>query len=318
MKQLRTTIKTMLLSLRQPWKVTLVTIIISGLITAVLQIVMDGGIEQIGNGLVISTICSAPISYVVSRVYLRYRDTIEAQNRELLAANDELDTFVHTVAHDLKAPLATILGYSHLAQDMYNSGEEIGPLLERMRRIGDNMLDIIDELLTFSQIRRQEIEVTPVNMAAIIGNARERLAYLIEDTNAHIEVSAELPPALGYGPWLEEVWTNYLSNALKYGGSPPVLQLGADCSNGVVEYWVRDNGPGISVKDQARLFTEFSRLPHNGRTANGSGLGLSIVHRIVTRLDGQVGVESQVGEGSRFYFRLRAVEGKRGEEGERK
>jgi signal transduction histidine kinase len=116
------------------------------------------------------------------------------------------------------------------------------------------------------------------------------------------------PEALGYAPWVEEIWVNYLSNALKYGGTPAAslrVELGATAQDdGMVRFWVRDNGPGLSPEEQAQLFTPFTRLDRV--RAKGHGLGLSIVRRIVERLGGQAGVESQgvSGRGSVFYFTL--------------
>ena len=115
------------------------------------------------------------------------------------------------------------------------------------------------------------------------------------------------PTAWGHPPWIEAVWSNYISNGLKYGGSPPHLQLGASQqTDGMVRFWIKDNGPGLSPVQQAKLFVPLNRL-HKDR-AKGHGLGLSIVRRIVQHLGGKVGVESQLGEGSVFYFELKAVE----------
>jgi two-component system sensor histidine kinase/response regulator len=108
--------------------------------------------------------------------------------------------------------------------------------------------------------------------------------------------------ALGYGPWIEEVWANYLSNAMKYGGRPPRLELSADTMDGKVRFRVRDNGPGLTPEQQARLFTPFTRL-HQAR-ATGQGLGLSIVRRIMEKLGGEAWVESEPGKGSTFGFTL--------------
>ena len=110
----------------------------------------------------------------------------------------------------------------------------------------------------------------------------------------------------GYPPWVEEIWTNYLSNALKYGGDPPLIELGADTlPGGVVRFWVRDNGAGISHEKQAQLFTPFTRLSE--ARIEGHGLGLSIVQRIAERMGGQVGVESAPGEASLFFFTLPCI-----------
>jgi two-component system sensor histidine kinase/response regulator len=114
------------------------------------------------------------------------------------------------------------------------------------------------------------------------------------------------PVALGYGPWVEEVWVNYLSNGLKYGGQPPRVELGATAQpDGQVCFWIRDNGSGIPPEAQTRLFTPFTRLDQV--RAEGHGLGLSIVRRIVEKLGGQVGVKSEAGQGSVFTFTLPAA-----------
>ena len=111
------------------------------------------------------------------------------------------------------------------------------------------------------------------------------------------------PIVYGYGQWIEEVWINYISNGLKYGGQPPILRLGyTPQEDEMVRFWVKDNGDGLDEAAQESLFTEFSRLG-NG-TVEGHGLGLSIVQRIVEKLGGMVGVESKMGDGSLFYFTL--------------
>lgn len=114
--------------------------------------------------------------------------------------------------------------------------------------------------------------------------------------------------ALGYTHWVEAVWVNYISNALKYGGSTPIIELGANEQNGMVRFWVRDQGPGIAPAEQRRLFVPFTRL-RQVKHVEGHGLGLSIVQRIVTKLGGTVGVESAPGKGSLFYFTLPKLDG---------
>jgi two-component system sensor histidine kinase/response regulator len=128
---------------------------------------------------------------------------------------------------------------------------------------------------------------------------------MIAEYRAEVIIPEVWPVAVGYSPWVEEIWTNYVSNALKYGGDPPRVELGGaavDEPDRQVRFWVRDNGAGLSPEDQARLFTPFAQI-HRAR-AEGHGLGLSIVQRIVEKLGGQVGVESQVGQGSLFFFTL--------------
>jgi signal transduction histidine kinase len=149
----------------------------------------------------------------------------------------------------------------------------------------------------------------PLDMAAIIAEVQQRLAYMIEEYQAELVLpaSSAWPTALGYAPWVEEVWANYLSNAIKYGGQPPRLELGATVleeAKGMVRFWVHDNGPGLEPEEQAKLFTPFTQL--NQVQAKGHGLGLSIVRRIVEKLGGQVNVESEgiPGRGCVFSFAL--------------
>ncbi len=125
----------------------------------------------------------------------------------------------------------------------------------------------------------------------------------IQETGAEVIVPETWPKALGHGPWVEEIWANYISNAIKYGGKPPCVELGFDRRDeDTVRFWVRDNGKGITEEDQARLFKPFLRLSEAG--IKGHGLGLSIVERIAKKLGGKVGVESQIDQGSLFYFTL--------------
>ncbi len=169
------------------------------------------------------------------------------------------------------------------------------------------MVNVIDELMLLAGLRRAEVVPGPVLMEHVVSEARARLRAFIESHEAEITSPDAWPLALGYGPWLEEVWVNYISNAIKYGGRPPQIELGADLlPDGRVRFWVRDNGAGISPERQADLF---SSEPHLYQARfGGHGLGLSIVQRIVERLGGEVGVESVVGEGSLFYFILPGVD----------
>lgn len=109
--------------------------------------------------------------------------------------------------------------------------------------------------------------------------------------------------ALGYAPWIEEVWFNYLSNAIKYGSSQPVIELGSsEQPDSTIMYWIKDNGQGIEDEKQKDLFVRFTSSKKD--FSMGHGLGLSIVKRIVDKFGGEVGVQSQEGGGSTFYFKL--------------
>jgi signal transduction histidine kinase len=169
---------------------------------------------------------------------------------------------------------------------------------------------IVNDLLLVASVRQQDIILVPLDMGKISHEAEKRLEGEIAEAQAQLLFPDQWPCALGYAPWVEEVWFNYISNALKYCGERPRIMLGAEpVTNPVtnapeVRCWVRDQGPGISAKDQERLFVECERL---NRSMAGHGLGLAIVKRIVTKLGGRVGVESAPGMGSTFFFTLPAA-----------
>lgn len=236
-------------------------------------------------------------------------DAVVEASRITAAQNVELDAFAHTVAHELKTPLTVLIGSSQMLQRNYQrlAPEQIKQLIEAVVRNGTKMDCVIDELLLLASVRTANVvKIREVAMETIIAEVEKRLADEIELLHAIIIKPDTWASALGYSPWIEQVWLNYMSNALKYGGRPPRVELGADPpSNGFVRFWVRDNGSGLSVEQQDRLFTAFTRL-HSERVA-GHGVGLTIVKRMVVRLGGEAGVESSEGAGSLFYFTLPAA-----------
>ena len=227
---------------------------------------------------------------------------------ELAERNEELDSFAHTVAHDLKSPVNIIIGYSEILEDSFADMSEVDvvKILKIVGQAGIKMNSIINELLLLSSVRKQDIKVHPLRMVTIVEEAQKRLIQQIQEYDANIIMPKTWPKALGYAPWIEEVWANYIGNAIKYGGRPPQIMLGStEHQNGMVTFWVKDNGQGITPEDQARLFAPFERLEQ--ARVKGHGLGLSVVRRIVEKLNGQVSVESELGQGSIFAFTLPAL-----------
>ncbi len=232
---------------------------------------------------------------------------VQERTVALQAVNEELQSFAHTVAHDLKGPIFTIEGFLGLLQKDAASGDEkrVADDIMYIRRAARKMQGIIDALLLLAQIRKREVDWASLDMAFIVAEAQRRLALLIEQRQAVVTVAETWPTAWGYAPWVEEVWVNYLSNALKYGGESPQIELGATPeATGMVRFWIRDNGKGLTQEEQAQLFVPFRRLGKKG--TEGHGLGLSIVQRIVEKLGGEVGVDSEglPGRGSTFRFTL--------------
>ncbi len=245
--------------------------------------------------------------------------TLQAQlvaaNAELEASNAELNAFAHTVAHDLKAPLSIILGFSTvlLEMDFTQMPSEIEKSLQSIVRTSFKMRDIIEALLLLASVRQvKNVKHEQLYMGMVVNEALARLAPDIEAAQAEIILPETWPTVWGYAPWIEEVWVNYISNALKYGGDAesgiaPRVKLGAAQAQNQAGYrfFVRDNGPGLTPEKQSKLFTPFTRF-HQYR-AKGHGLGLSIVQRIVEKIGGQVGVDSAgIGRGCTFWFVLPA------------
>jgi signal transduction histidine kinase len=226
-------------------------------------------------------------------------------DEELARRVEELDAFAHTVAHDLKTPLATTIVYASILNAEWFDMEpvDVQSALTRIVQGGQKMTNIIDELLLLSSVRKEEVEPERLEMARIVRDALDRLSHMVEEYEAEVILSESWPCALGHAPWVEEVWVNYISNAIRYGGNPPRMELGADEQpGGMVRFWVRDNGAGLTPEKQARLFIPFTKFEQI--RAAGHGLGLSIVHRIINKLRGEVGVESRAGSGSLFFFSL--------------
>ena len=230
---------------------------------------------------------------------------IEERN-QLIA---ELDAFAHTVAHDLKNPLANMFGYSELAYSFCEEGkkEDLQHCLYTISNETERMAQIIDALLLLSSVRKMEmVDIILLDTTTVVTGALMRLDLMIEESGAEIIQPDEWPNTLGQPQWVEEVWVNYISNAIKYGGQPPRIELGAaTLPEGMTRFWVKDNGEGIPTEDQVSLFTPFNRLDQSN--IEGHGLGLSIVQRIVEKLGGVVGVESQPGSGSTFFFILPSI-----------
>ncbi|WP_372794601.1 PAS domain S-box protein [Pontiella sp.] len=226
---------------------------------------------------------------------------------QLKQTNKHLDEFAQIVAHDLNSNVTSIVSVSEMLNDPEDdfSDEERKEFLNEISRIGTKMSDIIKELLLFARMDRTDLTVSPVDMNPLIQSAIQRLKGDIADTGAVVKTDPMAEQALGYAPWVEEVWFNYLSNALKYGGRPPQIEIGCSREDGIISFWVKDNGPGIDADKMHLLFDDQNDARE--KIIKGHGLGLSIVNNIVERMGGSVHAESRPGEGSTFYFRLPAV-----------
>ncbi len=218
---------------------------------------------------------------------------------------DDLEAYNYSVAHDLKAPLAAIIGFTDLAQHSSDRAES-AHCLNGISQSAARMQQMIDELLQLAHLKDNHTAVTQVEVSRLVDSALITYAEKIMAHNIAVEILLPLPPVLGHAPWIEQVFANLIGNAIKYldaGKQQAVLTICAQpLPDAMVRYEVQDNGIGIAPQEQGRIFDLFSRAQPPG--VEGSGIGLAIVQRIVRRLGGEVGVESTPGAGSIFWFTL--------------
>jgi signal transduction histidine kinase len=231
---------------------------------------------------------------------------VSDRTEQLAAANKDLESFSYSVSHDLRAPVRAIAGFSKLLAEHHEDAldDEAKRKLGIVRSEAARMGTLIDDLLAFSRLGRQALQKRTVDM--------EELARLnFEALNAeHTERVpslrlGSLPQALGDRSLLAQVWINLLSNAIKFSSKreQPRIEVNAISDDREHTYFVRDNGAGFDAKYASKLFGVFQRL-HDPADFPGTGVGLALVHRIITRHGGRVWAEGRLDEGATFYFTL--------------
>jgi signal transduction histidine kinase len=231
---------------------------------------------------------------------------VEARTSQLEAANKDLESFSYSVSHDLRAPLRAITGFSNLLWQDHK--DRLDP--EAQRKLGiirgqaDRMGTLIDDLLAFSRLGRKAIDPTVLDMADLARKTFERLQGTLENGELDFRVG-RLPQATADRNLMEQVWSNLLSNAVKFSSQrdDPVVEVGAIVEETENVYYVRDNGAGFDPRYRNKLFGVFQRL-HDEAEFPGTGVGLALVHRIVTRHGGRVWADGQPGDGATFHFSL--------------
>lgn len=235
---------------------------------------------------------------------------VDVRTAELSAANRELESFSYSVSHDLRAPLRAIAGFVQILEEDHAAvfDDQARHALGRVKANATRMGELIDDLLTFSRIARSPLSRQTVDLTAI---ARAAAEEAIAAAGRPIELAIEpLPRPAGEPALLKQVYANLLSNAVKFTAraAQPRIAIGSTI-NGETVYFVRDNGAGFDERYADKLFGVFQRL-HRSSEFEGTGVGLAIVQRIVTRHGGRVWAEGKVNEGATFYFTLGRPEGK--------
>ena len=272
---------------------------------------------------------------------------VELRTNQLQAANEELEAFTYTVAHDLRAPLRGMQGLAEaLLEDYRDILDELGQeYAQQIVNSGQQLEELIQDLLAYSRLSRTDLSLQVLDLESVVAEAIAMVQADAKSRHAQIRVRSPLPAVIAHRVTLVQVIANLLTNAIKFvEGAPPQVQIWAEeieqpqegetdsetagelerATVGqwehsqlliascllpvpIIRLWVEDNGIGIAPEHQKRIFRVFERL-HGIESYPGTGIGLAIVKKGVDRMGGQVGVESQLGQGSRFWIQLRKHE----------
>jgi len=232
---------------------------------------------------------------------------VSERTAELTATNQQLESFVYSIAHDLRAPLRSMQGFAALLVEEAGAtlNEACRNYAERISKSAQFMDALLCDLLTFSRISQQHVELSTVSLQTVVRSVLSRQEADFRDARASVTASGPWPVVLAHEATLAQVLFNLTSNALKFTlpGMRPRLRLWSEDRDPFIRVWVVDKGVGISPEHQAQVFRLFTRL--QGDEYPGTGTGLAIVQKGIERMGGRVGLESAPGRGSHFWFELR-------------
>lgn len=237
------------------------------------------------------------------------KDELEEQKKLLEKANQELDSFVYTASHDLRAPLRAISSFSSFLEEDYKDKIDAQGKdhLSEVRKGAERMSRLIDDLLKLSRISRIKNPYEDVNIQELINSVIERIKFDIEQYKVDLSIQKDIPTVRCDRIKMTEAFLNLINNAIKFSSKNnkenPKVEIGYEDRNEFHQFFVKDNGIGIDPKYHKQIFGIFQRL-HTEKEYEGTGAGLSIVERIIDGHGGKIWVESEVGKGATFYFTI--------------
>jgi len=247
----------------------------------------------------------------LSEANARLEARVLERTRSLEETTEELNAFCYTIAHDLRSPLRTQLGFAKVLIEDY--GEKLGAqgsqMAERIAEAAERQSLLIQDLLAHARVSRASMPLSKVSLREVVKHALTDIKVDIDEKKAIIDETRMGPAAvLANAPTLHLVMVNLLTNALKFvaPGVQPSVRVFSESRGDRVRLWVEDNGIGIESGDLGKVFGMFERL-HPARDYPGTGMGLAITKKAVQRMGGELGVESEVGKGSRFWVELPAA-----------
>lgn len=251
---------------------------------------------------------------VIKRQNEDLQQTIDEQTRFLVSSNESLKEFAYLTSHDLREPLRNISGFISLIKKHNDNGtteahkKEVEEYFEYVQKGVGQMEDLINDIKEYSEINVLQKNFTPVSMSELVYQVRDALETEVTDTHATINVQLDMPVVQADKTLLFSLMQNLIGNAIKYHrkGIAPVVNIRYVLSEGMYLFSVEDNGIGIDKNYYDRIFYAFKRLHSKEEDYDGTGLGLAISKKIVEIHGGKIWVESYPGEGSTFFFTIRA------------
>jgi PAS domain S-box-containing protein len=241
----------------------------------------------------------------LQKLNVELEERVNLRTAQLESVNKELESFSYSVSHDLRAPLRGIIGFTAMLEEDYSAqlDEEARRITSIIKRNTLKMGHLIDGLLTFSRMTRQDIMKTNIDMGKMVTEIINELAL---ENGIEWAIPA-LPAVKGDFNTLRQVWINLISNAVKYSGNKahPHIEIGSFLQEGQTAFFIKDNGVGFDNKYKDKLFRVFQRL-HSSEEFEGTGVGLALVEKIISKHGGKVWAEATVNQGACFYFSLPA------------
>ena len=245
----------------------------------------------------------------ITQLNLSLEEKIAKRTEELKKANEEMSAFSYSVSHDLRSPLRGIIGFSQILEEDYADklDAEAKRITSVIKTNASKMGQLIDDLLKFSRLGKQEINNVKLDMNPMIQEIiKELLPAYPHGVNIQWE-TVQLPEVMADISTIRQVWTNLISNAIKYTSyvEQPIINIGSYRQNGSIVFYIKDNGAGFEDEYKDKLFKVFQRL-HSAEEFEGTGIGLALVEKIITKHHGSIWAEGKEGQGATFSFSLPA------------
>jgi PAS domain S-box-containing protein len=245
----------------------------------------------------------------ISRHAAELAETVAKRTAELRETIGELEAFSYSISHDMRAPLRAMRGFAEILLEKHSAQLDAEGIkyLEKIGVAAGRLDNLIQDVLAYTRVLRDEVKIEPVDLDALVRQIIGTYPQL-QPGNAEIDIEGVLPKVLGGEASLAQCISNLLTNAVKFvaPGTKPRIKIRAEAIGADIRLWVEDNGIGIAPKDQGRVFKMFEQVDR-ATAYEGTGMGLAIVHKAVERMGGQRGVESEEGQGSKFWIQMKGA-----------